>query len=237
MAFSEESKTDGDDFGSAYPNAFGITFTPMVTGVCLAAIGICGAGYMIVNMVMPAQAAFDKAKSERDAKQGQLAQLKGQKPEEKIAQLKAEVENQKNLTQELVGLFSDKQALETLLIDVNTFMVSNEAVMSTYQPVSELTPITDSSLGAEVNGKLQRKSVTLEMEGDYKQTLSIVRDLERLQPFVILKDYSSQGTPAAEDDKNQNMKLRTKFTLDAIVPVDGAATMPPAVPVAPPPAQ
>jgi type IV pilus assembly protein PilO len=237
MAFSEETKTDGSDFGSQYPAAFGITFTPIVSGACLGLLGIFGAGYMMMNMVMPAQAEYDKAKSERDAKQGQLAQLKGQNPEEKIAQLKAEIETQKNLTRELVSLFSDKQALETLLIDVNTFMVKNQAVMNSYQPVSELTPITDGSLGAEVNGKLQRKSITLDMEGDYKQTLTIVRDLERLQPFVILKDYSSQGTATAEGDKSQNMKLKTKFTLDAIVPVDGAADMPPATAAAPPPAQ
>jgi Tfp pilus assembly protein PilO len=236
MAFSEETKNDAD-FGSEYPTAFGITFSPMTSGICLGLAGILGAGYMIMNMVMPAQTAFDKAKSERDAKQGQLTQLKGQKPEEKIAQLKAEIENQKRLTGELVGLFSDKQALETLLIDVNTFMVKNEAVMNTYQPVSELTPVTDSSLGAEVNGKLQRKSITLDMEGDYKQTLTIVRDLERLQPFIILRDYNSQGSTPSADDKNQNTKLKTRFTLDAIVPVDGAASMPPVTNTAPPPAQ
>jgi type IV pilus assembly protein PilO len=240
MAFSEAPKTNGDDFGSEYPSAFGVTFTPMTSGICLALIGICGAGYMLMNMVLPAQTAYNAAKADRDAKQAQLTQLKGQKPEEKIAQLKSEMQNQQNLTKELVGLFSDKQALETLLIDVNTFMVSNQAVMSNYQPVAELTPITDSSLGAEVNGKLQRKSISLEMEGDYQQTLSIVRDLERLQPFIILKDYGSQSFAATDEKKNQVVKLKTKFTLDAIVPVEGAATAPvtPATPPATtPPAQ
>ncbi|NJN75915.1 MAG: hypothetical protein HC796_06500 [Synechococcaceae cyanobacterium RL_1_2] len=38
-----------------YPEAFGITFTPKVTGILIAIAGVAGAGYLVWKLVLPAQ--------------------------------------------------------------------------------------------------------------------------------------------------------------------------------------
>ncbi|PSB50669.1 pilus assembly protein, partial [Chamaesiphon polymorphus CCALA 037] len=37
----------------AYPSVFGITFSPIVSGLCLAAIGIGASGYIYVSYLKP----------------------------------------------------------------------------------------------------------------------------------------------------------------------------------------
>lgn len=57
MIFNEDlnfaEKANSNNSLSSYPVAFGITFTPMVTGVIIGVLGLLGSGYIILNMLIP----------------------------------------------------------------------------------------------------------------------------------------------------------------------------------------
>ncbi|HEY9735790.1 MAG TPA: hypothetical protein V6D06_05885 [Trichocoleus sp.] len=96
-------------------------------------------------------------------------------------------------------------------------------------------PITDSSLGTELNGKLERYTVAVTMRALYPQTLSILRNIERLEPLVIIRDFRQDPAPlrgdlSEEDIRGLSRPLSSSFTLDVLVP-----TVDPTVPPTPPP--
>lgn len=101
---------------------------------------------------------------------------------------------------------------------------------------SQPTAINDSSFGPELNGKLERYSVDISMRALYPQTLNILRNIERLEPLVIIRDFR-QGTAdyeglEEEDFRGFSRPLQSEFTLDVLVPT-GDPSVPP--PPAPPP--
>lgn len=105
-----------------------------------------------------------------------------------------------------------------------------------YNPAAPVL-ITDGSFGPELNGKLERYTVEVSMRALYPQTLSILRNIERLEPLVIIRDFRQE--PAAlregltEDDvRGLSRPVSSGFTLDVLVP-----TADPSVPpTLPPPA-
>ncbi|NJK52393.1 MAG: hypothetical protein HC936_05385 [Leptolyngbyaceae cyanobacterium SU_3_3] len=52
--------------------------------------------------------------------------------------------------------------------------------------------IQDSSLGAPINGKLKRRAINVEFQGNFNQTQSIFRTIERLQSLLLVKNLSVQ---------------------------------------------
>jgi hypothetical protein len=83
-------------------------------------------------------------------------------------------------------------------------------------------------LGNEVNGKLKKTSIALEIEATFPQTQAILRDLERLQPLLVIQSYSSKVSQpptvvlAASKEElipAKEAKLQTQLKLDAILPL------------------
>jgi type IV pilus assembly protein PilO len=88
----------------------------------------------------------------------------------------------------------------------------------------------------ELSGKLQRYTVDIDMQALFPQTLSILRNLERLEPLVVVRDLqqsiASPPSGASEEDLiGVSRLLDTTFTLDVLVPA-----IDPAQPPEPPPA-
>jgi len=88
----------------------------------------------------------------------------------------------------------------------------------------------------ELSGKLQRYTVDIDMQALFPQTLSILRNLERLEPLVVVRDLqqsiASPPSGASEEDlAGVSRLLDTTFTLDVLVPA-----IDPAQPPEPPPA-
>jgi type IV pilus assembly protein PilO len=86
----------------------------------------------------------------------------------------------------------------------------------------------------ELSGKLQEYSVDISMQALFPQTLSILRNLERLEPLVVVRDLqqgiASPPSGASEEDLvGVSRLLDTTFTLDVLVPA-----IDPAEPPAPP---
>ena len=194
----------GNQSGPApsYPTAFGITFTPAVSGVIFGLVGLLGAGYLATQLVLPTWQSYQDlqaANAEKQTKLDQQLALQKQqaKAEENLAQAKQQQASVRRL-------FSNETSLDTLLLDLNRIVQGRRGVLTKFEPVqaqaSNTTPIpgldedivTDGSLGPELNGKLKRKIYTVSLEGNYDQILATLRNIERLQSLVLVKDFKSE---------------------------------------------
>ncbi|WP_036482895.1 hypothetical protein [Myxosarcina sp. GI1] len=219
--FLDEKELEAD-----YPSAFGITFTPQVSGIALAILGIVGAGYIYFNMVAPARAKYQEVLTQEQQTAGQLQGLKSGDIQQQIAELNAEIERQEALKSTILAMYTNESDLETLLIDLNSFIAANQGTLLQYQPDSGVTVVEDASLGTELQGKVKRKGISLTIEGTFKQTKGIIRDIERLQPLLMVKNINSsiseEPTAALSSDRSaivpqQEAKLKTQIQLDAIL--------------------
>ena len=228
MTFADDFVNDELGGESEYPSAFGITFTPLITGVALAVIGIVGGMYIFFNMVKPVQEKYQQTKTKQQEVQAQLDRIKTGNLEAKLAELRNELAAKKLTKSRVLAMFTNVNDLETLLIDLNSFIAANQGLLIQYQPDSSPSTIQDSSLGAEVQGKLKRQGISLTVEGTFNQIESIIRDIERLQPLLMINNinFTVSEHPTAiltssnsEIVPNVEAKLKTQIKLDAILPL------------------
>ncbi|NJO09878.1 MAG: hypothetical protein HC873_09730 [Leptolyngbyaceae cyanobacterium SL_1_1] len=112
-----------------------------------------------------------------------------------------------------------------------------EAELYQFNP-SEATIVQDESLGPELAGKLERQTISVGIQGLYGQTQAIIRNLERLEPLVLINNLQQQIAPLDSDISEEDVKglfrpLNTTFTLEVLVPV-GDPTVVPEPPPPPP---
>lgn len=228
MTFAEDLLDEEKGLDGDYPTAFGITFTPMVIGISLGILGIVGAGYIHMNMTKDAKTKYQETKTQLDQKQAKLAQMKQPGFDAKVAGLKSDLADQKALKSRVIAMFTNQDDLETILIDLNNFISLNQGELIKFNPESRVSVINDSSLGENVKGKLKRKGFTLDVKGTYSQTQSILQDIERLQPLLMIRSYSSKVSekPTAILTNNStelipqdSAILTTNLKLDAILPL------------------
>lgn len=239
MTMSQDFNFDaqGGEFGSetSYPVAFGITFTPKIIGIVVGSLGFAGAAYMLLNMVMPTWESFQNKQIQANDLQSQVEQKKASI--QQIGQVKAELAQAKQETIQVLSLFANEETLDTLLLDINRLIESSNAEVSAnavraklkrFVPASQpAEPIKDGSLGAIVDGKLKRSSINVEIEGTFEQTQSIVRNIERLQPLLIVKNYQARLSPQQATDSSGEEVIRvgpapitTSFELQALMPLN-----------------
>ncbi|HSM82230.1 MAG TPA: hypothetical protein VLS96_11110 [Nodosilinea sp.] len=89
----------------------------------------------------------------------------------------------------------------------------------------------------ELNGKLERFTVDVSMQALFPQTLSIMRNIERLEPLIIIRDVQQSiapPPPGVSEDQLVGISrlLLTDYTLEVLVPVGDPSVPPP--PPAPP---
>jgi len=147
------------------------------------------------------------------------------------AKLQTDLAQAKQQQTEVLALFANERTLDTLLLDVNRVVEAGNARLGRndvrarlkrFVPVNQGTDlITDGSLGSQVNGKLKRQTVNVELEGTFEQTQSILRNIERLQPLLLVKDYQStlvQGLASAPGRASRATTITTSFQLQALMP-------------------
>lgn len=183
---------EGQEENPNYPTAFGITFTPQVGGILFGVLGLLGSLYLFLNVVQPAWENYQKLEEEVKNKQAQVEQQKEIKI--KIEQTKAKLEQAKQKNKQVLSLFANDKTIDTLLLDLNSFVKSRNGRLTSFQPQSgqdSETIVNDSSLGPAVNGKLKRKIYNVEIEGSFDQVQSILRSFERLQALLLVKDFKA----------------------------------------------
>lgn len=228
MTFADDFLEEDKDLADDYPSAFGITFTPMVIGIALAIFGIAGAIYIYMNLSTEARTQYQGIKAQLDEKQAQLDQMNQSDFPQRMASLQAEIAEQQALKKRITAMLTNQDDLETLLLDFNSFITANGGRLVSYNPDSQISVVSDSSLGNEVNGKLKRKGFSLDIEGTFDETQAIIQNIERLQPLLMIQNYSSNVTeePTAILTSNfdeivpQNPAiLSTSLQIDAILPM------------------
>lgn len=126
MTISEDFITDdGGDFeaaGPTYPTAFGVTFTPVVSGVLIAVLGLAATLYLILNVVMPAFQKYQELQTSRTQKQGLVSQK--QAVLQQNEQLRIDLARARQQKTEVLALFANERTLDTLLLDLNRVVES-----------------------------------------------------------------------------------------------------------------
>ncbi|MBF2033918.1 MAG: hypothetical protein IGR92_00210 [Leptolyngbyaceae cyanobacterium T60_A2020_046] len=110
----------------------------------------------------------------------------------------------------------------------------------TFNPSGLSGPITDGTYGPELDGKLARQVVTVRFQALFNQTQTILRNIERLEPLLIIRDMSQQiaappGDLSEEDLLGLTRLLDTSFTLEVLVPI--VDPLEPPVPLPPEPVE
>ncbi|MFO0055893.1 MAG: pilus assembly protein PilO, partial [Dolichospermum sp.] len=105
------------------PVVFGITLTPTIIGSVFAGLGVLGAFYMLVNMVMPAVESYKEQETKRDQLRVEIDQKQTQARQ--IGKIKADLSTAKEQQKQILSLFTDKKSLETLLLDTSLLIDSS----------------------------------------------------------------------------------------------------------------
>jgi hypothetical protein len=224
-----DNPTDDFEEIDEYPVIFGVTVTPLIGGIALAFVGVAAAAYILVNMVFPIQEANNKLEADRQQKQAQLDQLKRGEIEEKLLQLDIQIKREKSTLLQILGLFASQKNLDTLLIDINKLIKPPNSAMISFKPDSAgVTTVTDGSFGPQIDGKVRRQGVDLEIEGDFQQVQTIIQNIERLQPLLVVRNLNSEVTEKPKyvfDQDSETIsiqgkpKIKTAFRVDAILPL------------------
>jgi type IV pilus assembly protein PilO len=185
---------------STYPVVFGIKLTPMVSGLLLIVLGGAAAFWIFQNLVAPVQETNQALQMEVDDKQRLLVDTG--ELERQIQEAQDRLEAAQVLRTDVLGLFASEASLDTLLFDLNERIRSanagiededRQARLVTFEVNESLSGIiTDSSYGPAVNNRLQRRVYDVSMRGDFTQTQSIIRSIERLQPLMVLREFNSE---------------------------------------------
>ncbi len=227
---STQEVTEADN---SAPVVFGITLTPTIIGGVIAGLGVLGSFYMLFNIVIPAYDSYKEQETKRNQLQAEIQQKQSQARQ--IGKIKVDLGTAKEQQKQILALFADEKSLETLLLDtsllidssnIQVFGSSIKAKMKKFAPTTEKPQVvTDSSFGAEINNKLKRSIIKVEIEGNFVQTQLIMRNIERLQPLLLVKNYDSKlSPPEISADKNNPIptdigKLITSFELEALIPL------------------
>lgn len=204
--------------GPSYPTAFGITFTPSVSGIAIGIVGALAAAWMAMNLLGPAFTQVQEVQGRVTQKEQDL-----QKKDEVLKELQKVVDRvskAKAQNTQVRALFSNQQALDTLLLDLNRLISANSAEMQKFVPVSSGV-VNDGSLGPELNNKLKSQVTTVEFTGTFNQTLEIMRAIDRLQTVLVLREFKMDlQQPAGTKEKPAPANLvKSSFKLHAYVPL------------------
>ncbi|WP_330204271.1 type II and III secretion system protein [Cyanobacterium sp. Dongsha4] len=234
---SDEFEPQDEGFGAEadYPSAFGITFTPKVSGIAIGVGGFLIAGYLFFSQVMPVLGELSELNKQKQEKQDQLNQLSSNQLEQILARKQGELEEAKDLKEDVLQFFAQTQNLETLLLDVNNFANLSNIKMNSYVPTGDKEKVADDSFGTLAANNLQVQTYNLDIEGGFSQLQFFLQDLERLQPLLVVQNLNTSilEPPIYLLENNslsvvQEPTLKTTLTLKAVFPdLQPAAETPP----------
>lgn len=208
---------EDDLLGPSYPTLFGITFTPTVSGILAAVVGVGLAAYVGTQLVSPKYAEYQELQESVEQKKTDLEQKEA--TTQRVDEIVARLNRAKRENNEVRTLFSDQQALDTLLLDLNRVIVSSNAQLQTFKPnYASSGIVTDGSLGAPLNNKIKRQVTSVSFQGTFNQTLQIMQAIDRLQTVLVVRDLSMELQKADKPGQPRNL-VKSTFNLHAYVPL------------------
>jgi type IV pilus assembly protein PilO len=254
---------NGEDFGGepTYPTVFGIELTPKVLGIIAAVAGLGLAIFLYTRFVQPVRQQNQILRAQIAEKQQLLATQQQQL--EAIAEVEADLERALQQRRNVYALFANEESMDTLLLDINQRVKNSNAALASLRnqvrarnippilieaQLGQFNPsgdevIQDSSLGEALNGKLRRQTYSVQFSGDFAQTQSILSNIERLEPLLLLEGFQiNAGEVVNETVVNAGgqvipqpkQKLTTTFNVNALIPTADPNELPEVAPPAPP---
>jgi type IV pilus assembly protein PilO len=231
MTVSEEyMSAEGGEQEAAKGGLFGIKPTPTLMGVLAAVAGVAAAVAMFMYLLLPAWEAKDKLNADIKQKEEEIARLKiGQSKKQEAV---ANREREKQGKTQVEALLGEEKTLDTLLLDINKLVNESGAKLINFKPAdSTLSQALFTKDGKPATaGNLQgfqSLSVSLEVAGTFAQIQSMVRNIERLEPLLVMGKFDSQVdeqtlellvSPEGRVLRLSDPTLKTTFELLAIVP-------------------
>ncbi|GAC1469849.1 MAG: hypothetical protein NVS2B14_15510 [Chamaesiphon sp.] len=173
-----------------YPSAFGITFTPRIGGIIFAVLGLLGAGYLMISQVLPTFQNNQDLQKKIEDTQEQIKQK--QNSQQKINLAQENLDAAKLKKKDVLALFANEKTMDTLLLDINRFINARQGKLLSFVPEQQGAVVNDGSLGIDLNNKLKRQNVAIQLEGSFDQIQSIMRSIERLQTLLLVQDFQVQ---------------------------------------------
>jgi Tfp pilus assembly protein PilO len=234
MTFTEEFEDRELEEFDEYPIAFGITFTPRNSGIAAAVLGLLGSFYLLFNWVMPAYNTLQQLQNDAAGKQQQVDQQKSGLGSAEFQKIESQLQQKQAIKQQILSLFAKEKDLSTILLDISNIFKSRNVKLISFQPQGlEPVVVSDGSLGSAVNNKLKRQTLNVKIEGNYTNTQEVIRDLERLQPLILLNSLNTQmekegsavkvvstGNNKATIVPQGDKPVTTTFLLDVIIPLN-----------------
>jgi len=234
MTFTEEFENLELEELDQYPTAFGITFTPRNSGIAAGVLGLLGSFYLLFNWVMPAYNTLQQLQNDAAGKQQQIDQQKSGLGPSEFQKIESQLQQKEATKQQILALFAQEKDLSTILLDISNIFKSRDVKLISFQPQGlEPVVVSDSSLGGAVNNKLKRQTFNVKIEGNYANSQEVIRDLERLQPLILLKNLNTQlekegsvvkvvsiGKNQATIVPQSDKPVTTTFLLDVIIPLN-----------------
>jgi len=172
----------------AYPTAFGITFTPIVTGILIGIGGVLLGTYGFVSFVQPAQIRHGNLKADL-AQMRQRVDVEQQKAESfSLREAEAKLGEVQAQRDAIGTLLAPPGALDVFLTDLSRVVAANGMELDAYQPQGLI--LKDQPFGSGAQCKLQQQTLPVNLEGSYTQIQSLLRDLERMEPVLFVKNLS-----------------------------------------------
>lgn len=222
----------------SYPKLFGVSLTPTVVGILLALLGLGAALWLYSTIVQPALQRSQELNQDISAKEQQL--LDQQDTQKQIADARNRLQDAQQLRSDVLSLFATEKSTDTLLLDVNERVQAVNAGIQDPKRRATLAkfdfdagasgPVTDGSLGPAVDNRLTRRVYNVEIDGSFPQTQSIIRNIERLQPLLVITDFVSELDPDSQtivlnergrlSPGQAESKVRASFRLSALIPTE-----------------
>jgi type IV pilus assembly protein PilO len=214
-----------------HPVIFGVTLSPIVIGGIVAVVGLIAAGYVGFSYVTPKVQANQELQTKVEDIKKQIQDRKNNAV--KITEAETKLKEVTSQRETVLSLFANDKKLDTLLLDLNKLVNERQGELQKFTPDLSATgtgTINDSSLGSALNGKIRNKSVDVEMTGGFEQIQSILITVERMDRFLILKDFKTDLVASPVNTGTGNVvvstapKLKAKFKLQAIIPLTTTET-------------
>lgn len=174
----------------------GIKLTPQIIGIAIAVLGIAASAALYFYLLQPALEQQAKLQTDIQTKQQEIEALK--RGAAGKAEAQATLAREIQLRSEVSTLFGDAKTLDTLLFDINKIVKAGGAKLNLFnkKPNSQekmaaaLFPKVANNLPSTgpMGDRFQGMSIPMELEGSFAQTQSILRNIERLEPLILVDD-------------------------------------------------
>jgi type IV pilus assembly protein PilO len=145
------------------------------------------------------------------------------------------------LDQLLAGRLSNSVQTLKLLGATDPFIrAAYTAELRQFNPSGLSGLVTDNAYGEQLNNKLERQVVRVVFISLFDQSQAILRNVERLEPLVVIRDFNQTWAVAGEGIPDEALQrvvrpVTTSFNLEVLVPVGDPTQIP--EPPPPPPAE